>query len=133
MTTAVPASFLAIPFDRLMHYYGLADNLWAVIAAEVTFATPYAILIFQQYGKLIPLELDDAARVDGASPGQVYWRICFPDQDERCPIIGRSGWAEMTDQIPLRHRKRVCLAGVLFKMRVKPLHQIQRVVVVNAP
>ena len=46
-----------------MHLYGLTDSLWSVIAAEVAFAAPYAILIFHQYGKLIPLELDDAARV----------------------------------------------------------------------
>ena len=78
ITYAVPASFLVIPFTRLMHIYGLTDNLLSVIAAEVTFATPYAILIFHQYGKLIPLELDDAARVDGATPFQVYWRIYLP-------------------------------------------------------
>ena len=51
-----------------MHVYGLSDTLWAVIAANVTFATPYAILILQQYAKLIPIELDEAAQVDGASP-----------------------------------------------------------------
>ena len=78
ITYAVPASFLVIPFTRLMHIYGLTDSLWAVIAAQVTFATPYAILIFHQYGKLIPLELDDAARVDGASPFQVYRCIYLP-------------------------------------------------------
>jgi multiple sugar transport system permease protein len=78
LTYAVPSSFLVIPFARLMHMYGLVDNLWSVIAAQVTFATPYAILIFHQYGKLIPLELDDAARVDGASPVQVYLRIYLP-------------------------------------------------------
>lgn len=78
LTYVIPASFLAIPFDRIMHIYGLTDNLWAVIAAEVTFATPYAILIFQQYGKLIPAELDDAARIDGASPIQVYLQIYLP-------------------------------------------------------
>ncbi len=78
LTYVIPASFLAIPFDRIIHSYGLADNLWAVIAAQVTFATPYAILIFQQYSTLIPAELDDAARVDGASPIQVYLRIYLP-------------------------------------------------------
>jgi multiple sugar transport system permease protein len=78
LTYAIPASFLVIPFTHLMHVYGLTDNLWAVILADATFATPYAILIFHQYGKLIPLELDDAARVDGASPGQVYLRIYLP-------------------------------------------------------
>jgi multiple sugar transport system permease protein len=72
VTYAVPASFLVIPFFRLMAMYGLSNSLWAIIAANVTFATPYAILILQQYGTLIPIELDEAARVDGASPLQIY-------------------------------------------------------------
>jgi multiple sugar transport system permease protein len=78
LTYVIPASFLAIPFYRIMQIYGLADNLWAVIAALVTFATPYAIFIFQNYGASIPIELDEAARIDGASPLQVYWRIYLP-------------------------------------------------------
>ena len=61
-----------------MHIYGLSNNLWSVIAAEVTFATPYAIFIFQQYGVSIPIELDEAARIDGASPIQIYFRIYLP-------------------------------------------------------
>jgi multiple sugar transport system permease protein len=68
LTYAVPASFLVIPFYRIMRVYGLSDSLWAVIAADVTFATPYAILILQQYAKLIPKELDEAAQIDGATP-----------------------------------------------------------------
>jgi multiple sugar transport system permease protein len=78
LTYVIPASFLAIPFYRIMNIYGLSNNLWAVIAAEVTFATPYAIFIFQQYGVSIPIELDEAARIDGASPTQVYFRIYLP-------------------------------------------------------
>jgi multiple sugar transport system permease protein len=78
LTYAIPAAFLVIPFHRVMHVYGLTDNLWSVIAADVTFATPYAILILLQYAKLIPVELDEAARVDGASPVQVYARIYLP-------------------------------------------------------
>jgi multiple sugar transport system permease protein len=78
LTYVIPASFLAIPFYSIMIKYGLANNLWAVIFAEVTFATPYAIFIFQQYGVSIPIELDEAARIDGASPLQVYLRIYLP-------------------------------------------------------
>ena len=78
LTYVLPTAFLVIPFVHLMHTYGLSDSLWAVIAAEVTFATPYAILILHQYGKLIPMELDESAKVDGASPFQVYWRIYLP-------------------------------------------------------
>jgi multiple sugar transport system permease protein len=78
LTYVIPASFLAIPFYRIMGFYGLSNNLWSVIAAEVTFATPYAIFIFQQYGVSIPIELDEAARIDGASPVQVYFKIYLP-------------------------------------------------------
>jgi len=78
LTYAVPASFLVIPFSRLMASYGLSNSLWAIVAANVTFATPYAILIFRQYARLIPIELDEAAQVDGASPGEVYRRIYLP-------------------------------------------------------
>ena len=74
----VPAYFLIIPFYRLMWSYGLLDSLWAVIAADVTLALPYAVIILQWYGRLIPMELDEAARIDGASPGQVYMAIYLP-------------------------------------------------------
>jgi multiple sugar transport system permease protein len=78
MTYVIPMSFLAIPFYGIMRKYGLADNMWAVVAVEVTFATPYAIFIFTQYGSSIPHELDEAARIDGASPPQIFFRIYLP-------------------------------------------------------
>jgi multiple sugar transport system permease protein len=78
LTYVIPTSTLVIPFLRVMHIYGLMDNPWAVIATEVTFATPYAILVLQYYAKLIPMELDDAARIDGASVVQVYLHIYVP-------------------------------------------------------
>jgi multiple sugar transport system permease protein len=78
LTYTIPASFLIVPYYWIMHAYGLSDNLWSVIAAQVAFAIPFAILILHLYASLIPLELDDAARVDGASPIQVYLRIYLP-------------------------------------------------------
>ena len=78
LTYAIPASFLIVPYYRIMQVYGLADHLWGVIAALVTFATPFAILIMQLYASLIPSELDDAARVDGASAMQLYLQVYLP-------------------------------------------------------
>jgi multiple sugar transport system permease protein len=78
LTYVIPQSFLAIPFYGIMRQYGLADNPWSVIAVEVTFATPYAIFIFQQYSASIPRELDEAARIDGASAPQIFYRIYLP-------------------------------------------------------
>jgi len=78
LTYVIPASFLAIPFYRIMQNYGLANNLWSVIAALVAFATPYAIFVFQEYGRSIPIEVDESARIDGASPLQIYRQIYLP-------------------------------------------------------
>src|SRR2546426_4072548 len=88
LTYAVPASFLVIPFSRLMASYGLSNTLSAIIVANVTFATPYAILILRQYATLIPIELDEAARVDGASPVQVYRRIYLPLMTPALAAVG---------------------------------------------
>lgn len=78
LTYVIPMSFLAIPFYNIMNHYGLVDTRWSVIAIEVTFATPYAIFIFSQYSASIPRELDESARIDGASPFQIYYRIFLP-------------------------------------------------------
>jgi len=78
MTYVIPASFLAIPFYLIMQHYGLNNNPWSVICALVTFATPYAIFIFQEYGRSIPIELDESARIDGASPFQIYYKLYLP-------------------------------------------------------
>jgi len=78
LTYVIPMSFLAIPFYSIMGKYGLTDNPVSLIAVEVTFATPYAIFIFKQYSASIPLELDEAARIDGATPLQIYLRIYLP-------------------------------------------------------
>jgi len=110
LTYVIPASFLAIPFYRIMNIYGLSNNLWAVIAAEVTFATPYAIFIFQQYGVSIPIELDEAARIDGASPTQVYFRIYLPLMAPALVAVGTYAlllaWNEYLYQFLLLSSKR---------------------------
>jgi multiple sugar transport system permease protein len=78
LTYAIPASFLIFPLHRIVHGYGLLDSPWAVVATQVTFATPLAILILRHYASLIPTDLDDAARIDGASSAQVYRRVYLP-------------------------------------------------------
>jgi multiple sugar transport system permease protein len=43
-----------------------------------TFATPYAIWVLRQYADSIPFELDEAAKVDGASPWQIFRMVYVP-------------------------------------------------------
>jgi multiple sugar transport system permease protein len=110
MTYVIPASFLAIPFYLIMQHYGLHNNLWSVIAALTTFATPYAIFIFQEYSRSIPLELDESARIDGASPIQIYFRIYLPLMAPALVAVGTYAlllaWNEYLYQFLLLSNKR---------------------------
>jgi multiple sugar transport system permease protein len=78
LTYVIPASFLAIPFYKIMDGYHLLDNLWSLILVEVTFATPYAIFIFQQYSTSIPRSLEESAKIDGATTPQIFFHIFLP-------------------------------------------------------
>jgi multiple sugar transport system permease protein len=110
LTYVIPASFLAIPFYLIMNRYGLANNPWSVIAALVTFATPYAIFIFQEYGRSIPIELDESARIDGASPLVIYLRIYLPLMTPALVAVGTYAlllaWNEYLYQFLLLSDKR---------------------------
>ena len=78
LTYLIPAAFLAIPFYRVMGDYGLLGSRWALVFAMSTFAIPYAIWVLRQYSDSIPFELDEAAKVDGATPLQIFMMVYIP-------------------------------------------------------
>ena len=77
-TYFIPAAFLAVPMYKTMGLYGLLNNDWALILAMVTVASPYAIWILRQASDKLPVELDEAALIDCASPGQLYRLVYLP-------------------------------------------------------
>ena len=78
LTYLIPAAFLAIPFYRVMGDYHLLGSRWALVFAMSTFAIPYAIWVLRQYSDSIPFELDEAAKVDGATPLQIFTMVYIP-------------------------------------------------------
>jgi multiple sugar transport system permease protein len=77
-TYFVPAAFLAVPMYRTMGLYGLLNHQAALIIAMVTLASPYAIWVFKQASDKIPIELDEAAYIDGATPWQLFRAVYIP-------------------------------------------------------
>ncbi|MES2957767.1 MAG: carbohydrate ABC transporter permease [Pseudomonadota bacterium] len=77
-TYFIPAAFLAVPMYKTMGNYGLLNNQWALILAMVTIASPYCIWVLKQASDKLPLELDEAARIDGASPLQLFYMVYLP-------------------------------------------------------
>ena len=78
VTYFIPAAFLAVPMYKTMGNYGLLNNQWALILAMVTVASPYSIWVLKQASDKLPYELDEAARIDGASPMQLFRLVYLP-------------------------------------------------------
>lgn len=77
-TYFIPAAFLAIPMYKAMSVYGLLNTSWALIMSMVVIASPYAIWVLKQASDKLPIELDEAARIDGASPPQLFRMVYLP-------------------------------------------------------
>ena len=77
-TYFIPAAFLAVPMYKTMSVYGLLNSQWSLILAMVTIASPYCIWVLKQASDKLPLELDEAARIDGASPLQLFRLVYLP-------------------------------------------------------
>jgi multiple sugar transport system permease protein len=77
-TYFIPAAFLAVPMYKTMGNYGLLNSQWSLILAMVTIASPYCIWVLKQASDKLPYELDEAARMDGASPLQLFRLVYLP-------------------------------------------------------
>ena len=77
-TYFIPAAFLAVPMYKTMGNYGLLNSQWALILAMVTIASPYCIWVLKQASDKLPLELDEAAKMDGATPLQLFRLVYLP-------------------------------------------------------
>jgi multiple sugar transport system permease protein len=87
-TYLIPAAFLAVPMYKTMGIYGLLETKTALILCMVALASPYAIWVLKQASDKLPVELDEAAIVDGASVGQLFRLIYLPMMKPSLVAIG---------------------------------------------
>lgn len=73
-----PGILLAVPLAIFYADVGLINTHAGLILAYVTFGLPFALWLLIAYFETIPHEIDEAARVDGASHFGVYWRVILP-------------------------------------------------------
>ena len=73
----VPFAILMMPLVKQTAQMGIA-NRFGVIVLYVVFYMPMNVLLYSGYLKNIPMALEEAACVDGASTWKTYWKIIFP-------------------------------------------------------
>lgn len=74
----IPIRLTLAPLFLIVKNLGLLDNLWGVILVQSASMMPVAVFILTTFLKSVPAELEDAAKMDGALPFQIYWRVVLP-------------------------------------------------------
>lgn len=77
-TYLLPSTLIFIPLFILMSNLHLVNSFWALFLAYQTFNVPFCTWLILGYFRTIPLELEDAARIDGCDRFGVLWRIIVP-------------------------------------------------------
>ncbi len=73
----VPFAILMMPLVKQTAILGL-DNKLGVIILYVVFYMPMNVMLYSGYLKNVPLAMEEAANIDGASTWKTYWTIIFP-------------------------------------------------------
>ena len=74
----IPAQMIILPLFILLRQIGLLGTLFALICPYVAMGLPLGVLILTPIIATLPRDLSDAARVDGASEWQIFFRIIVP-------------------------------------------------------
>ncbi|MBI5649780.1 MAG: carbohydrate ABC transporter permease [Chloroflexi bacterium] len=74
----VPPAVLAVPIFALWQNWGVEDGRLGLILFYTALGLPFAIWLLFGFIKQIPIELEEAAIIDGCNPFQVFFQILFP-------------------------------------------------------
>lgn len=78
LTYMLPPIALVIPLYLLMSTFGLLDTRLGLVIVYSSFVTPFVLWIMSNYFLTLPVELEEAARVDGCSRMGALWRVMLP-------------------------------------------------------
>jgi ABC-type glycerol-3-phosphate transport system permease component len=78
MSRLIPTVALAVPYYLIVQRFGLINSYWALIAIYSVLTLPFTTLVLTLYFRNLPVEIDEAAQVEGASPWRVLRDITIP-------------------------------------------------------
>jgi ABC-type glycerol-3-phosphate transport system permease component len=87
----VPATAIVLPLYSSVRSIGLINTRLGVIVSDLALALPVFVLLFGSYFRKIPASLHEAARIDGATEAQIYFRVILPTA---VPVIITTGLLE---------------------------------------
>jgi ABC-type glycerol-3-phosphate transport system permease component len=69
---------IIIPFYILVRLFGIANTRLALVLSYTTFCLPFCLWLLRAFFQSIPIELEEAALVDGAGRGRAVWHVVLP-------------------------------------------------------
>ncbi|URL06043.1 carbohydrate ABC transporter permease [Avibacterium sp. 21-595] len=77
-TYIFPPILLAIPYSIAMAKVGLTNTTTGLIVVYLSFSVPYAVWLLVGFFRTVPIEIEEAARIDGANKFIVFFKIVLP-------------------------------------------------------
>lgn len=74
----VPVQLIIIPIFVMFRQAGLLGSIWSLVLVYSVLGIPLAVLVMTGFFQALPKDLEEAARIDGASHLQIFWRIMLP-------------------------------------------------------
>lgn len=78
VTYMVPQMMLGVPFFMIESAYGLANTYLGLILAHTTICLPFTVILLRHFFRTIPIDIEEAALVDGAGRGIIFYKIILP-------------------------------------------------------
>lgn len=74
----LPIRLGILPLFFLMKTLGLLNTPWSLVAVYAASGLPFTIFVLANFFETLPRELEEAARLDGASEFRIYWQVMLP-------------------------------------------------------
>jgi ABC-type glycerol-3-phosphate transport system permease component len=97
-TYMIPAILLVLPVYKIFFSLGLGNNLWALTPIYTALVLPLMLWTLRSFFAGVPVELEDAAMIDGATRFQAFWKVVLPQAVPGMIATGivaiNIGWSE---------------------------------------
>nr|WP_280405408.1 carbohydrate ABC transporter permease [Nocardia brasiliensis] len=90
-TLMVPLTVTVLPQFLLMRTLGWIDTPWAMIVPGL-FGSAFGTYLMRQFFATLPVELEEAAILDGCTPWQIYWRVLLPHTRPALMVLAVLTW-----------------------------------------
>ncbi|MFI1097949.1 carbohydrate ABC transporter permease [Streptomyces sp. NPDC020917] len=88
VTLFLPHGYTIIPIFDIVRGLHLLNTVWAVIIVQASSGLVFATFLFMGYFSTMDRQIEDAARVDGASFHQTFWRVMLPLSGPMLATVG---------------------------------------------